>query len=82
MQKGALAVPGETNAAARPDPEQGRSLKQPELAPGRSHPLVEILRNLVTLREMAEPGWVEGARSPQCINRSRCARRRLLVLKV
>jgi len=47
MEKGALAARGGKSAAARPDEEQGKRIKQLERALGRSHLQIEILKNVL-----------------------------------
>ena len=47
MEKGALAALGGKSAAARPDEEQGKRIKQLERALGRSHLQIEILKNVL-----------------------------------
>ena len=47
MEKGALAALGGKSAAARPDKEQGKRIKQLERALGRSHLQIEILKNVL-----------------------------------
>jgi transposase-like protein len=47
MEKGALAALGGKSAAARPDAEQGKRIKQLERALGRSHLQIEILKNVL-----------------------------------
>ena len=47
MEKGALAALFPPSAAARPDEEQGKRIKQLERALGRSHLQIEILKNVL-----------------------------------
>jgi len=47
MEKGALAALGGRSAAARPDEEQLKRIKQLERALGRSHLQIEILKNVL-----------------------------------
>lgn len=47
MEKGALAALGGRSAAARPDEEQAKRIKQLERALGRSHLQIEILKNVL-----------------------------------
>ncbi len=47
MEKGALAALGGRSAAARPDEEQIKRIKQLERALGRSHLQIEILKNVL-----------------------------------
>ncbi|HLY97385.1 MAG TPA: transposase [Sideroxyarcus sp.] len=47
MEKGALAALGGKSAAARPDEEQAKRIKQLERALGRSHLQIEILKNVL-----------------------------------
>jgi transposase-like protein len=47
MEKGALAALGGRSAAARPDDEQVKRVKQLERALGRSHLQIEILKNVL-----------------------------------
>lgn len=47
MEKGALAALGGRSAAARPDEEQSKRIKQLERALGRSHLQIEILKNVL-----------------------------------
>lgn len=47
VEKGALAALGGRSAAARPDEEQTKRIKQLERALGRSHLQIEILKNVL-----------------------------------
>ncbi len=47
VEKGALAGLGGRSAAARPDEEQGKHIKQLERALGRSALQIEILKNVL-----------------------------------
>jgi len=47
MEQGALAALGGRSAAARPDAEQAKRIKQLERALGRSHLQIEILKNVL-----------------------------------
>lgn len=47
VEKGALAALGGRSAAARPDQEQAKHIKQLERALGRSHLQIEILKNVL-----------------------------------
>jgi transposase-like protein len=47
VEKGALAALGGRSAAARPDEEQGKRIKQLERALGRSALQIEILKNVL-----------------------------------
>jgi transposase-like protein len=47
MEKGALAALGGRSAAARPDEEQSKRIRQLERALGRSHLQIEILKNVL-----------------------------------
>ena len=47
MEKGALAALGGKSAAARPDEEQARKIRQLERALGRSALQIEILKNVL-----------------------------------
>lgn len=47
MEKGALAALGRRSAAARPDEEQAKRIKQLEQALGRSHLQIDILKNVL-----------------------------------
>lgn len=47
VEKGALAALGGRSAAARPDEEQSKRIKQLERALGRSHLQIEILKNVL-----------------------------------
>ena len=47
VEQGAVAALGGRSAAARPDPEQERKIRQLERALGRSHLQIEILKNVL-----------------------------------
>lgn len=47
VEKGALAALGGRSAAARPDEEQLKRIRQLERALGRSHLQIEILKNVL-----------------------------------
>ena len=47
MEKGALAALGGRSAAARPDEEHAKRIRQLERALGRSHLQIEILKNVL-----------------------------------
>ena len=47
VEQGAVAALGGRSAAARPDEEQSKRIKQLERALGRSHLQIEILKNVL-----------------------------------
>lgn len=47
VEQGAVAALGGRSAAARPDEEQAKRIKQLERALGRSHLQIEILKNVL-----------------------------------
>lgn len=47
VEQGAVAALGGRSAAARPDPEQEKKIRQLERALGRSHLQIDILKNVL-----------------------------------